>query len=589
MIVSPRTLTALSSLGLCCLLLLTAAARGEDVVDSPMYRDPELPVPKLVKTFSDRLPALWIEALGRPEADFRSQAALTIAEAREAGMTGLEITIPVLIRELERADQHPSVRLATARALVALDAKTAAPALLKACLADEWDLREIAEPALARWAYAPAAEEWLKRIGQPPQRRGTILAIQGLVTMKVEKAVPRLRELVLARGTAPSIRLEAARALGIIRTSGAEADADTLTADATPRGIIDRLAAVSLLRHHSGDEAARRLQKFMGDTEPSVAAIAGARLMEIDAKLVIPLLPTVLASTDAPVRAFGVETLLRHPTDDHIKLLGDRLSDAHPDVRAQARRALRELAGKAEFKPAVLREGDRALAGRDWRGREQAALLFGQLAHKPAADRLVQALQDVRGEVGVAAAWALRKLAAPETFAAVLDYVRANTRSGDNPARRKISAELLDGQLSQLIQLLGVVRYHQADSALRPMIPPTAPAGFETRAAACWALGLLHEGKATSELSRAFAGRVAAVFPGDIEDNRVRWTSAISVGRMKGKDYLHVIRKFYADQVSLDSVNNACGWAIEQITGERLPAPVDIILPQRLWFLVTID
>src|SRR5262245_46092166 len=70
------------ALVLCCLVLPFGLARAEDVVDSPMYRDPDLPMPRVVKSFSDRFPALWVQALDRPEADFRCQAALTIAEAR---------------------------------------------------------------------------------------------------------------------------------------------------------------------------------------------------------------------------------------------------------------------------------------------------------------------------------------------------------------------------------------------------------------------------------------------------------------------------------------------------------------------------
>lgn len=556
-----------------------------------MYRDPDLPMPRVVKTFSDRFPALWLRALDRPEADIRCQAALTIALTHEAGMTGLEVTIPALTRELDRAGQHPTVRLAAARALVALDANRAAPSLLKASVAEGGELRDIAEPALARWGFEPARDEWLKRIAQPPiDRRGLVLAMQGLAATREQKAVPRLRELTLSTDTPPAVRLEAARALGVIRTAGGEADADALAADTTPRGIVARLAAAAVLRHHSGDEAIRRLQALARDPEPTVAAIAVARLMEIDTKLVIPVLKAVLGSPDAPVRAFGVETLFRNPTDEHIRLLGDRLADPHPDVRAQARRALHELAGKREWNAGVLREADRGLASRDWRAREQAALLFGQLDHKPAADHLVKALNDTRGEAAVAAGWALRKLAVPATFAPALEYVRTNTRPGDNPRRRNLPPDALDQQLCQLIQLFGTVRYAPADAVLRPLVPASGPGGGETRAAACWALGYLHEGKATPEVAGPLAGRLAAVNPGDVEDPRVRRMCAVALGRMKAQSGLPTLRRFYvAQQPSLDPVNNSCGWAIEQITGERMPAPKDILIPQRMWFLVSVD
>jgi hypothetical protein len=42
------------------------AARGEDL-DSVMYRDPEIFVPKIVKTYPDGMAKLWLAALERPE------------------------------------------------------------------------------------------------------------------------------------------------------------------------------------------------------------------------------------------------------------------------------------------------------------------------------------------------------------------------------------------------------------------------------------------------------------------------------------------------------------------------------------------
>ena len=38
-------------------------------------------------------------------------------------------------------------------------------------------------------------------------------------------------------------------------------------------------------------------------------------------------------------------------------------------------------------------------------------------------------------------------------------------------------------------------------------------------------------------------------------------------------------------QPSFDPVNNACGWAIEQLTGEVMAAPKTIERVQRDWFL----
>src|SRR5205814_9869732 len=118
-----------------------------------------------------------------------------------------------------------------------------------------------------------------------------------------------------------------------------------LAADATPAGRANRLLAAILLRQHSGDTAVRLLQRFAGDSEPTVAAVALARLLELDASLAVPALDKSLASPDANVRALAVEVLVRRPTEPHLRKLADRLDDPHPAIRVRARKALAELAG----------------------------------------------------------------------------------------------------------------------------------------------------------------------------------------------------------------------------------------------------
>src|SRR5262249_28925899 len=568
-------------------LSATRVRAADGAIDSVMYRSPELPMPELVRTFPEGLTELWLKALERPEADLQSRAARSIAKAPDGGMKGLGQMVPALVRELEQRDQHPSVRIAAARALVVLDAKDAAASFSRFLGSSDGDLREIVEPALAKWDYAPARADWLSRLEKPPYRRGTILAIRGLAAVGEQKAVPRLRELTLSPNVPATVRLEAAKALGALRRAGSEADARRLSADASPHGITDRLAAAALLRHHKGAETIRLLQTLPRDAEPAVAAAALERLIELDPGLVEPFLDTTLQSADARVRAHGTDVLIRRPSDHHLRLLADQLNDPHPGVRGQARRGLQGLAAKAEWRDTVIREGARVIRGDDWRGLEQAAILLVQLDHKPAASRLLKLLQNDRPEVAVAAAWGLRRLAVADTLAGALEYLRA-TVSG----RRTLPAAAEDQQLSQLAQFLGQSRFAPADPVLRPLVAPSpgGRVGGETRSAAVWALGLIHEGKAVPELVGAFVARLSAVVPPDVEDGRVRRMAAISLGRMKTEDGLSMLRKFYTGgRPTLDPVHNACGWAIEQITGEVTPAAGTFEVPQRDWFLTPID
>jgi HEAT repeat protein len=567
-----------------------------------MYHAPELPEPSLVLVFPEKALGLWLRALERPEADLRCQAAAAVALAQRRGVKGLEATIAPLVAALDRPDQHPSVRLAVAQALVALDARAAAPSLFRQAQAGGSDLRDLVEPALARWDYRPARAVWLERLRGPGGRyRELVLAIRSLGAVREEQAPEPLRRLVLAAETSGPVRLEAASALGQLRTAGLEKDAERLAAAAGPSAIGRRLAAAALLRRHRGDGAVQLLQRLAGDDEPAVAALAATRLLEIDAKLALPTVDRCLGSPDAAVRSLAVQVLHRLPTAKHLRLLGDRLGDLHPDVRGQARRALRDLAKRPELRDPIIAEGSRMLATRRWQPLEQATILLTQLDHKPAAERLVELLTHDRPEVFITAAWGLRKLAVPATLDQVVRHVASQytrvVRAGAAPGKASVSLRHIDHELSQLHQLLGQLKHKEADGVLRRFIPrmegPKQPIACpEARAGAIWALGLIHEGRPDAALVTALEGRLNERPPQTIppEDQGVRRMAAISLGRLRAKAVLPSLRKDCPDlKPTADVVHNACAWAIAQLTGEVVPAPETIRTVRRDWFLTPND
>ena len=83
---------------------------GPAGVDSAMDRDPGLPPPPVVYRLPAGLPGLWVEALGRPEADLKCQAARAIATAHERGMAGMGVTAGALARPSStgRTNTRPS-------------------------------------------------------------------------------------------------------------------------------------------------------------------------------------------------------------------------------------------------------------------------------------------------------------------------------------------------------------------------------------------------------------------------------------------------------------------------------------------------
>jgi HEAT repeat protein len=577
------------------LALAAPAGAFDDLIDSPMYRRPDLPVPTVVSVFPDAARGLWLRALDRPEAETRARAADMFGLARRRGATGLEVAVPRLVAELDRDGQDPTVRLAAARALVALDARDAAPALLKQARAGGVELRGQIEPALAKWGFAPARAAWLERLQAPEAApRSAILAMQCLADVGETKACDRLRALALARTTPAPIRLAAARALGRLRGDGLEADAAGLARDGAAVGLTDRLVAASLLSTHRGDRAVALLTRLARDPEPAVATVAVARLLALDAKHVIPLADGLLASPDPGLRGLGIAALRREPAADRLKPLADRLDDRHPDVRVAAREALREVAGRAQLRPAVLAEASRILAAESWRGQEQAAILVARLGHRPAAGRLVELLTAARPEVYITAAWALRTLDVPETLPAVLRHVEAEVArqlAGTPADGRDAPTGLVEHQLSQLNQFLGTRKYAPADTVLREFVPKrTEKLGPEARAAGIWALGLLHEGKADDRLAAALEGRLRDIGSIPPEDDRCRRMSALTIGRLKAAGPLPALREFAHDRKpAFDMVANACAWAIERITGEPVPPAETFRRAQLDWFIRPLD
>jgi HEAT repeat protein len=341
------------------------------------------------------------------------------------------------------------------------------------------------------------------------------------------------------------------------------------------------------------------LKKLAEDQEPAVVALAVARLIEIDPELVVPAVERLLGSADAHLRSLGVEVLFRRPTEKHVRLLGDRLDDLHPDVRLAARRSLLELAGKKEFHDPVITEATRMLATKQWRALEQATTLLTLLDHKPAASRLVELLAFPRPEVFITAAWGLRKLAVRETLPAIVKYVEAQQAraraAAVNPNQKEVPLEVLDHQLSQLIQFLGKEKHAPADAVLRQFIPRmekpmTSVACPESRAAAIWALGMIHDGKPLPAVATALVQRLEDTGSLPPEDSRVRRMSAITLGRLQAQEALPSLRKMCpAFEPSEEPVSNACGWAIEQLTGTLLPEPKPIQKLYRDEFLMPQD
>lgn len=587
-------------------VVLVCTGRVAAQIDTAREQDPRLEADQEARTvlrFDPRLKPLWLEALARPEADLQRQAAEAIGRAHSLGMPGLQEALPRLLTLLQARDTHPVARLAAVRAVIALDAREAAAALMTRAQLDGLETARLVEPVLARWNHAPMRPVWLRRLDDPgTPRPPLLLAIEAAAALELADAGPGLRRLALDQRQAADLRLEAARALALVQSSGLEADARSLTAGAEPKDIVDRLVAAALLVHHRGPEAEAVLGLLAGDPEPAVAAVAADRLVEIAPARLSSLLPRLTESGDASLRLIAAQALGKLQTVDAIAGLGGLLDDPHRDVRVVARQALVRAGGGAALAEAVHETLTRALSSPGPRALEQAATAAGQLRLANAANRLLKLLGHDDPEVRVPAAWALRRIALPSTAAALLERVRLDTDRPRSPAQRPVlpaEAAIADHyeHLEHLIEALGVLEYRPAQATLRrylPMPPMPRPPGdnplwhARLRTAAVWSLGRIGAADAPADLVAALQKRLGG--PAGVQDEAsVRAAAAVGLGRMKAKDAVPELGQIYRDEMELPAVRRACAWALDRITGMSLP-PLKLVVPprevwQRGWFL----
>ncbi|MBC8870311.1 MAG: HEAT repeat domain-containing protein [Planctomycetes bacterium] len=553
-------------------LLVASVSWAESVpqLDSAMFEDPRFDAPEMEMRFSPRLKPLWIEALGYRETDLKQQAAFTIAWSHQRGMKGLDEAIEPLTKNLT-SDPRLVVRVASARALAVLDASEAAEALFERSKVDGLEMAQIVEPALARWDFTPIRESWRKRLEDVKKdRKRSLLAIRGLGEVKDEQAVDAMRKIAMDASQPPELRMAAADSLRRIRSEGLEDSARELAARTSRTSIIDRVIGARFLSRHSSEAAKKLLVELAQDDESSVAAIALNRLLEIDLDLILPLAESALTKGDVNVRWPVAKTLVARPTATSLTLLGDLMADPHPKLRVFVTDSLYDLAETPELHPQVVQQGERMLHDERWQALEQSLRLLGRLDREDQSDRFIELVKHQRTEVYVTAAWGLRHLAVDRTRAPLLEFAQQrhdNVQKGTVPA----SPGVLE-QLVQLFQYFGQAKYEPAEPLLRTFVPKGS-ADLDTRAAAIWALGYIHQDKPDTELVKALEARIRDVDSMPPEDDLARRMSAVAIGRMKAREALNTLQKF-RDQDGVGSeVGYACAWAIEQITGETFEEP----------------
>ncbi|NLF71601.1 MAG: hypothetical protein GX575_21425 [Candidatus Anammoximicrobium sp.] len=561
-----------------CLVILSLAAvccgQSRKPLDFVMFADPRLDLPPDEMRFQPELLPLWLAALDSPEADLRQQAARALARAHAHGMPGLDAAIGPLTRNLQESDRQ-IVRLTAAQALVAMDARPLASALFNRGQTDGLDMAQLVEPALARWHFQPAIDLWRRRLqddGVDRQRR--LLAIRGLAQVRDQPAADPLLKIAIADSEPADMRLAAAVAVARVCRSGLEDAARRLRSKPTA-GVADRLVAVRLLREHDSAAARSLLLEMVQDEDSSVVAGAFETLLALEPARIVSLARAAIARGDANVRSLVALALATCPSADNLAVLADLLADPIPNLREQARQSLEKLAQSPDWRPEVLRQGERLLQSERWAALEQSVVLLGTLNHPPAADRFVALLEHPRAEVYVAAAWGLRRLGLARTLAPALDAARRRSanrqESSGGPGRPN-----LDYQLAHLFEFFGQQKYAAAEPFLRTFIPKDLSIP-QARSAAIWALGHCHENRPVAELVTALQARLNDVDTLMPEDELIRRFSAVTLGRMKAADALRTLEAYNEPAGIVSPVGYACAWSLERLTGQPIPArPVPV-------------
>ncbi|MBC8289507.1 MAG: hypothetical protein H8E37_04235 [Planctomycetes bacterium] len=531
---------------------------------------------------------LWKSVLNSKDRELRRNAVLSIGQAHDGGFDDFSDLIEDVRATFNRDDLRPITRVDAARTLVILDARAAAPDLMKHL--NEPGVRQVAEPAFARWDHEPARAMWMERLKKPEgvPRSHLAMAMQCLAQVKHSSATNDCRKIAFSPDFDAGLRMEAARALARLQPSGLENDSENLLAGGKS---LSALLGATLLREHTGETTERLLTSLLEHSSPPVAAKAWERLNELNPDRVTKaVLKKTLGVRDARLRLLAVRNC-KLRSELLVDWLMAALDDHHPDVRCLARHGLRDherkatKENKADIVDQIHAVNSKAFTSDfSWRGLEQACLLAGEIDHEPAVNRIVALLRHERKELASAAAYSLKELAVADVLPQMLAY-----------------AEQLDGELSRgipgrsqraevvqthLFESFADLNYRPADSLMRKYVPKQDPRydAWYTRMAAIWSLAHFNKENSDAQLLSQFKSRMLDWSSIPPEMNEVVMAAALAFGVMKQESAVADLRRL-AEAMPNQPPGRAAHWSIHQITGEPIPPKPRLEKSRSRWFL----
>lgn len=538
----------------------------------PMMNDPVLEPPAQMLVVHERLVSLWLEAIDRPEFDLRVNAVNALVDLRVQGATGLEIVLPRLQR-LVSDDAVEAVRDSAARALVAFDDRTSASLLAEAMasqrVSDQVVMQAI-DPALATWGLASAEAQWRSRL----ERREGSLGLQASAARRlgeagVESASALLMSVAMDAGRSVSVRFAAAEAVAKLNKQGLENNAQLLFAAGDARASM---LAIAMLGGHHGEAAIRCVQASLSHDNARVREQA-VRWFAREGRSAVSTVEPLAGDADAGVRLAVMEVIRATWPQSAIDVLIAALADQERVVRDAAADGLAAVIAGDEARSEVQAALSDTLAGSNALALEQASRLVGYAGMVEESPRLLALLGHESPRVRIAAAQGLRVLQIAETESAILDRCRILTSQMDDPPADAAPRQAVADELAQHFMLLGQLRCRAADPLLQRYLPKRSGFAVADRAAAIYALGLIHEGQpADAALIATLEERLGDNNPLDPEASEVRRFSAVALGRMRATTSTDLLKMINSMENSTISVGASTRWALTQITGQPQPA-----------------
>jgi HEAT repeat protein len=336
-----------------------------------------------------------VALLKKGEADLRERAARALPtmgeNAREA--------IPVLREALH--DRSPNVRLAVVLALQKLGSDDGLLAPVLAGLLRESD-RAIRSRAARALGSVRAGETWTMEVllkatrDELPEIRSS--AALALGELGAASAVPVLGELL--KDPIPSVRANSALALGTLGPDAKAAIPSLMQLLKVPDPSVRHAACVALVKlDPQGEAFLPQLTELLHDKAIHVSAAAFRVLARLntDAGTKESIVREVLKSTDADVRAAGVQHMGMIGEIDALPLVLTALKDEDAIVRRRATRALRAMHKERKLDANVIVPAlTDALHDSDPEVSAVAFVTLGEIGHEAevALPALLKALKD---------------------------------------------------------------------------------------------------------------------------------------------------------------------------------------------------